>query len=162
MPNQDYKITSIAVLRKVLRKFGSFDCNEIDSALMLLDLRDALGDNPMVAPAITPRQRQVIQAHLIEDREAGDAAKHLGIVREALVITERSALTAILAYLQGEPSAYRSKQWRPWMTALLKDETLSLSQLSQRIGKTELAIKIKMTKLRKHNEPIPFRRRASR
>ena len=135
--------------------------NDIDSATILLDLRDALGDNPQAVPAITPRQRQVIQAHLVEDRCVADAAELLGIKKRSLLAGEAAALRNIMQYLEGVRSK-RRREWRPWMKALLRDSSLSLAELAEKTGKTELAVKLKMSRLRANDEVIPFRYRTRR
>lgn len=158
----EYHLT-VQTLRKVLRKFQSFDTNEIETVALLIDLRDALGFNPMITPAITARQRQVIQVHLIEDRTGLEAARLLGFGtgRRQMWLVEQKGLENILAYLKGERSEYRKRQWRPWQIALLYDGKLSLSELATKIGKSELAVKLMMSRLRKQNEAIPFRRHFS-
>jgi hypothetical protein len=161
MSTNDYNLT-LTALRKILRAFQKFNPREIETATILLDLRNALGDNPMVAPAITPRQRQVIQQHLIEDRSHHDAAKLLNINPRTMRYIEEAALKAILAYLKGEVSPYRIRQWRPWQIALLYDGKLTLPELATKIGKSELAIKVMMCRIRKQNEAVPYRRRPSR
>ena len=175
--NIEYRLT-ITTLRKLLRNFSKFDPTYIDTAMILLDLRNALGFNPMVTPAVTARQREVIMCHLIEDRQADEAAFLLGLGdtnakgksrskrrwggRRQMLLVERNGLQNILTYLKGERSAARSRLWRPWQIALLYDAKLSVSELATKIGKTELAVKLMISKLRKRHERLPRRRRVGR
>ena len=139
--------------------------------MLLLELRDALGFNPMKTPAITRRQREVIQVHLIEDRESDEAARLLGLGsrsdpdrgRRQMHLVERAGLEAILGYLKGDRIKHRMRLWRPWQIALLHDPRYTVSELATRIGKSELAVKLMITKLRKrHDKSIPSRRRSRR
>lgn len=178
----DYHLT-IQTLRKLLRSFNTLDPTDINTATILIDLRKALGFDPMVTPAVTARQREVIMRHLIEDRPADEAAQLLGLGidsrkakkqtgpkkkrrrwggRRQMLLVERTGLLNILAYLKGERSEARSRLWRPWQIALLYDARLSLSELATKIGKSELAVKLMISKLRKRHESIPSRRRVGR
>lgn len=164
-------IQTVRELRKVLRNFNKFDPHEIESALLLLELRDALGFNPMVAGAVTKRQREVIQVHLIEDREEDEAAILLGLGRPGsryggrrqMMLVERAGLESVLGYLKGDRIEHRLRLWRPWQIALLHDPRYTVSELATKIGKSELAVKLMISKLRKrHDERIPSRRRSRR
>jgi hypothetical protein len=159
--NIDYQITSIVTLRKILRRFNTLDTT-VETATLLMDLRDALGYNPLITPALTARQREIITVHYIEDRTMRDAAKVLGITECTLRQVGKVGLQHILAYLQGRQSEARKLQWRPWQIALLFDAKLSVQELATKIGKSELAVKLMMSRLRKQNEAVPYRRRFSR
>jgi hypothetical protein len=152
----------VPALRQILRAYQKFDPTEIDTATILLDLHDALGFNPTMAPAITARQREVIQRHLIEDRPAIEAAKLMGISRWTMWTIERDALTAVLAFLQGTTPPQRMREWQPWQIALLFNGKLTISEVATKVGKSELAVKLMMSRLRKKNEAVPYRRRFSK
>lgn len=155
-------IQSISVLRRVLRNFNKFDPRNIETALMLLELRDALGFNPMVTGAVTKRQREVLRTYLIEDREADEAARLLGLRgRRQMHLVEHAGLEAILGYLKGDRIG-NSRPWRPWQVALLHDPRYTVSELATKIGRSELAVKLMITKLRKHDKNIPSRVRCRR
>ena len=147
-------------LRKVLRNFNKFDPHEIDSAVLLLELRDALGFNPNKVPAVTKRQREVIVRHLIEDRASDEAARMLGLGsrhdaqkgRRQLFLVERAGLEAILVYLQGGRMPYQLRQWRPWELAQLDDTRYTVSELATKLGRSEVAVKLMRAKLRKRHD----------
>ena len=68
---------------------------------------------------------------------------------------EELALDRMLKHINGEPLELH--YWQPWMLRLLYDETLSISEIEVRTGKTKLAIMAKMSELRGRDEPIPIR-----
>lgn len=158
-------IPTVEALRKVLRNFNKFDPHEIDSAMLLIELRDALGFNPLVRGAVTKRQREVLQVYLIADREPEVAAAMLGLRgRRQMHLVERAGLEAILDYLKGDRTGnwHLDRMWRPWEVALLHNPRYSVSELATKIGRSELAVKLMITKLRKNDKTIPSRVRCRR
>jgi len=133
----EYQFTERS-LRAALRRYRVLEgMHDVTSATILLDLRQALGDDP-TSPTriITHSQRLAIQRHLIEDQTAANAARELNITVRSLYITESRGLKRLLAWLHDS----KSRTWQPWMIALLHDRTLTAEIIAQRVNKTVLAV----------------------
>lgn len=144
-----YRFANLTSLRAALRSFRKLEgMTDQMSMTIVLDLKRALDGDVLSRP-----QRIAIKLNLIEDRPVDAVATIMDINPRGVSKHVKRGLHAVLNFLQDKQ---QNDRYLPWMFDIMRDASLSVSEIAQRTGKTNRAVEVAMSRYR-DSEHIPYR-----
>ena len=162
-PMNEYKFATLRTLRECLRTLGSLNqCaryyNDFTSAAIMLDLSAAMGDDPSRrVTVLTDRQKQAITLHLIHDMHVDVVAEEMMVQRRVVYLLVNNGLRRLLAYLQDGTLPDEWQQWQ--LDYVRRSATRPRQEIADHVGRTCVAVRIIISKLRKNGELVESSRR---
>lgn len=154
-PMNEYRFTTLRSLRAVLRSYRSLrslaQAGDFTSAAILLDLQRALGDDPSSGVTVlTPRQKQAITLHLIQDLSVHVVAEEMGVQWRVVYLIVNNGLRRLLAFLH---SGKVPNEWQQWqLDYVRRNLDLPRKEIAAHVRRSPMAVRLLICRLRKLGE----------
>jgi len=160
-PLNAYKFATLRSLRACLRSFSSLssltNSGDFESATILFDLAGAINDPLQRTMVLTPRQKQAITLHLIQDKHVSDVSREMGVTERVVYLLVNTGLRRLLSFLQVGvlPQFSGWKQWEQWQIDYVRHNAgKSRKEIGERVGRSEDAVRVLICRLRKGGERL--------